>query len=111
MKYLLSLFTILTLSSCGDDGATLPEGIEWIARDGRTHFVFVDEQYNGDKVAQRKAGKTVCTRMFKHEDYCEVYMWSKRADIPRKLPLINRKTIIGKFSMKGEDIKLKALRD
>ena len=80
---------------------------EWVANDGRAHFIYVDEMHHGDKISQRQAGKVICTKMFKHSDYCEVYMWTKREDVPTKFPLINRRTIIGKYEMKKRRNEIK----
>lgn len=111
MKYILSLFVVLFLVSCDEKMETLDEGFEWIGNEGRSHFMYVAKSHYGDKVAQREAGKIVCTHMFKHEDYCEIYMWSTREDVPTSLPIINRRTMIGKFRMKNGEMILKPLRD
>jgi sarcosine oxidase delta subunit len=111
MRYLIIIAVILVFSACEKEKGKLPEGFEWVGRDGRTHFAYVHKEYIGDKIFQREAGRIVCGEMFQHQDYCEIFMWSNRNSIPKRLPVINRKEIIGIFEMKGETLKLKALKD
>ena len=109
MRVFVVLFTVFLLISCKKDKGELPDGYEIIGKDGRAHFAYVAKKHFGNKVLQREAGKTVCTEIYNHADYCEVYMWSIKEDVPTKLPIINRSTIIGKFELKGETMKLKPL--
>lgn len=106
---LMMLFTLVVTTSC-EERNTLDEGYEWISNEGRAHFIWVGEEHLGDKVSQRNAGRIICTKMFQHGDYCEVYMWSDKEDVPKGFPLINRRTMIGKFEMKNGEVKLNPLR-
>lgn len=109
------LFLVVSIStiliSCDKKREPLPTGFQLIASDGRSHFLFVEEYQIGDRVAQREAGRIVCTVFNQHDDYCEVYMWRVKSDIPKKMPIINRKTMIGKYEMKDGRTELNPLRD
>lgn len=109
MKFIVSFLAIIFLVSCEEKKGKLPDGYELIGRDGRAHFAYVAKEHFGNKVLQREAGKTVCTEIYNHGDYCEVYMWSVKTDVPTKFPIINRTTIIGKFELKGDYMKLKPI--
>jgi hypothetical protein len=102
-------FILAILVSCDGNKTSLPEGYELIATDGRTHFVHIDEDKLEDRIVQREVGKKICTELFNHEDYCEVYMWTDRAEIPTKLPIINRRSMIGVYEMKNGNVKHKPL--
>lgn len=109
MKILSLLFVLLFLASCSDDMPTLPKGYELISADGNSYFVYITPEAIGNKSEQRAVGKTICVDMFKTPEYCEVWFWSNKDEIPKKFPIINRKSIIGMYQMKGDKIKLKAL--
>jgi hypothetical protein len=113
MKKLLSLtlsFSVITLvAACGDNLPKLPDGFELVAADGNSYFVYIAPENIGNKRIQREAGKILCEEIVKTPEYCEVWYWSNKSEIPKKLPIINRKTIIGLYQMKGDQIKLKAL--
>ena len=102
---------IFVLVSCDGGKGKLPQGFELVANEGRIHFMYVAEYQLGDRVAQREAGRIVCTEIFKQGDYCEIYMWSKKEDIPKSLPIINRRTMVGFYEMKKGVVKLKPLRE
>lgn len=108
---LLVIAVSAALTSCDKKREPLPTGFKLMASDGRSHFLFVEEYQIGDRVAQREAGRIVCTVFNNHGDYCEVYMWRVMSDIPKKLPIINRKTMIGKYEMKNGRVDLNPLRD
>jgi len=60
VKIFLTLFvSLLLLSSCAEDKETLEEGFEWVANDGRSHFIYVSEDHLNDKVAQRNNSKVI----------------------------------------------------
>jgi hypothetical protein len=101
--FILLLFPIF-LAACSDD-SKLPDGFEHISKDGRSHFVYVHEEYLGDKLAQRMAGRIICKNMFKEEDYCEVYYFDSKEKIPTQFPIMNRIRPVGTFEIKnGKEI-------
>lgn len=109
MKKITTLIMLLFLVACGDEMPSLPKGYELVSADGHSYFVYITPEALGNKSEQRLVGKTVCVDMFKTPDYCEVWFWSNREEIPKKFPIINRKSIIGMYQMKGDKVKLKAL--
>jgi Tfp pilus assembly protein PilP len=108
MKKSLVLIALLVLVGC-EKKSQLPSGFELIGTDGNAHFVYVAPENYGEKVRQREAGRIICTEIFDNKDYCEVYYWKEKKDVPVKFPIVNRKTLIGLYKMKGEQITLKAL--
>lgn len=106
------LFAILCLllTSCEEENRFTP-GIdyEWIAVDGRSHFIYVSEEVVNNKVLQREIGRMICTQKFIHDDYCEVLMWSNRRDVAKKFPIINRQTLIGWYKLKSDEVTLSPL--
>ena len=82
-----------------------------MATDGISHFVCVESSQLGDRVAQREAGRIVCTVMFDQNDYCDVYYWRSREDIPTKLPIVNRQSVIGVYKLRKGKATLKPLME
>jgi hypothetical protein len=109
MKKLLALFLVFIVSACSDEMPSLPDGYELISADGNSYFVYIDPDKIGNKSLQREVGRTICEDIVKTPEYCEVYFWNNKEEIPKKFPIINRKSIIGLYQMKGDKVKLKAL--
>ena len=91
------------------DYLLLPPGFKAIASDNHSHFILLNEEFWGDRLAQRTMGMRICDKIFNEKDYCEVYYFASRADIPEKFPIINRFNPIGLFEKKYGHIKLKTL--
>jgi len=88
---------------------SLPEGFEMVTSDGESHFMLVDEKHWGDRLQQRMVGAKVCSSMFKDNNYCEVYYFANKEDIPATFPIVNRLYPIGVFEMKYGHKSLKTL--
>lgn len=108
IKKLLVIILAFFTFSC-EEKVQLPTGFEHVSVDGRSHFVYVSPEYMGEKVSQREAGRTICTKIYLESDYCEVYYFSKRSEVPTKFPIINRLNPIGYFEVKGGKEKFKVL--
>ncbi|HCR85319.1 MAG TPA: hypothetical protein DIV86_01445 [Alphaproteobacteria bacterium] len=104
------MLALLVLASC-DGKENLPSGFELVSSDGISHFMYVDKVQYGDRVAQREAGRIVCTVYFQQEDYCDVYLWKSRDNIPNSLPIINRSEVIGVYRMRNGSAELKPLME
>lgn len=111
MRILISIFMIMFLSSCRDDIPKLPIGFEHISKDGRSHFVYVHEEYLGERVTQRETGRTICSGIFKESDYCEVYYFAERDEVPTKFPIMNRVHPIGLYEIKSGKERFRALSE
>lgn len=111
IKLLTALFVSIFLFSCEEEAAKIPSGFEHISKDGKAHFIYVKPDYLGDKVQQRDAGRTICRDVFKDENYCELYYFSRREEVPTKFPIMGRIRPIGYFEMKGGKEKFKVLSD
>lgn len=108
MKFLLPFLLVFLIAACDDD-KKLPDGYKLISIDGNSYFVYMPEKYIGDKTSQREAGKIVCVDLYKSGDYCDVYFWTNMEDIPKKFPIVNRKTMIGLFQMRDNKLRLRPL--
>lgn len=78
----------------------LPNGFEVVSRDGNSFFVWIDENTRGDKMLQRMVGKKICDSLINTKDYCEVYYFANKGDIPTKFPIINRVDSMGYYEKK-----------
>jgi hypothetical protein len=108
MRFVLPFLLIFAIAACSED-KTLPEGFKLISIDGSSYFVHMDQKYVGDKTMQREVGKIVCVDMYNSGDYCDVYFWTNLEEIPRKFPIVNRKSMIGLFQMRDNKLRLKPL--
>ena len=83
-KIFIFLLLPFLLVACEDDGKykfiegeskydranrLLPDGFEWISSDRQAHFLYVAERHRGEKIAQREAGKKLCTKIFPSSGY------------------------------------------
>lgn len=102
---------MFVLSACKEEKkAILPSGVEEISSDGPAHFILLDEVYWGDRSAQIRIGKLICTKFhIGPKSYCEVYYFANEDDIPEKFPIINRKSGLGYFTIKNGKSKIKTL--
>lgn len=92
----------LLLVSCSEENKSfrLPSGFEIVSRDGNSFFVWVDEKSRGDKMLQRMTGKKICDTLINIKDYCEVYYFANKSDIPTQFPIINRVDSMGYYEKK-----------
>ncbi len=108
-------FLVILISGCkfGDaekeDNPDAQEGFQIISNDGNAHFLYLDEKYWGDKMKQIVVGQRLCTNVFKQKDYCEVYYFSSKTDIPTKFPILGRLNPVGVYESKYGDRRLKLL--
>ena len=108
-RFLFSFLCLLLFAGC-EDKKKLPDGFEIINSDGRSHFVYVDSSRLGDKVIQRETARRICKNIFVELDYCEVYYFDNKEDIPKKFPIMNRLRPIGTYELKGDKEKFDVLR-
>lgn len=109
MKNFLSILLLLIVTSCDEAEKPLPEGFEIVSRDMNAFFVFVKKENWGDRVQQRITGSQICHEAYKNDQYCEVYFFANRNDIPQKFPIMNRTDPMGMYAMKYGKNTLKAL--
>ncbi len=100
---------LFLLAACEDKGK-LPEGYEIVNNDGASHFVYVSEEHLGDKTNQRDAARVICNDIFKQPNYCEVYFFDNKEDIPTKFPIMNRLKPIGTYEIKSGKEKFSLLK-
>jgi hypothetical protein len=110
MKNFLKIFFIILLTtSCEGDKDKLPVGFELISSDGGSHFVYVRGALLGDRISQREAGRIICNGIFNTPNYCEVYYFQNKAEVPKKFPIMNKINPFGLFEMKNGKEKFKLL--
>ncbi len=110
MKIYLNFLLLLLLTSCNEDlSKPLPEGFTVVSKDGNAHFVLVSQKYWGDRYTQRAVGTRICSQIYKASNYCEVYFFANKDDIPRHFPIINRTEPMGIYAMKSGKRTLKSL--
>lgn len=95
------------LCGCSDE-VEVPREFERIGGEGAMHFVYVHPEALGDKLAQRRAGQAICTK-YQNLEYCEVYMWADKSEIPTHLPIRRVLAKMGVYSIKGEKAYLRTL--
>lgn len=101
---------VLAVTAC-EKKVEVPPGFEVVHSNGFAFFVYVsDETAVNDRLQQRRAGKAIC-ELNHNDDYCDVYMWSVRDDIPKKLPILNKDTIVGLYTIRNGRADLRALWD
>lgn len=111
-KILICYFFCLLLNSCkfyGFDSEDEPKGFDNISQDGASYFVYVDEKIRGDRLKQLTYGSNLCIETYKEINYCEVYYFADRKDVPKTFPIVNRIRPIGLFELKYGKRKLKML--
>lgn len=116
MRLVIKIVLILLLTACEDDDKEeiLPKGFWRISQDGNSYFVLVDKEHWGDMILQRSVGMKVCKNTYRTSNYCEVYFFSNREDVPEKFPIMNRSDPMGVYAMKygrRVDIPLPAHED
>ncbi len=111
MRYLLTLFLLVFVVSCDEGAAKIPTGYEHVSKDRRSHFIYVKPDKIGEKVNQREAGRIICTEVFQESDYCEVYYFSRKEEVPTKFPIMNRIRPIGYYEIKNGKEKFKVLTE
>lgn len=114
MNYMRSVsifLSVLLLVSCDEKKEVkLPPGFDLISQDGSSYFILVNRKNWGNKVEQRYVGREICNILEDDEpEYCEVYYFSELSDIPRKFPIMNRTSAMGKYEQKYGKKKVKYL--
>ncbi len=92
-----------------DDEFRLPKGFEKVAVDNNSYFIALDEEFWGDRIKQREVGDKICEKKYKENNYCEVYYFASRDDIPESFPILNRMNPIGIYENKYGKRKLRSL--
>jgi hypothetical protein len=112
MKNFFKIFAIIILiSGCKKEPVYLPVGFEHISQDGPSHFVYVHEEFLGQKLQQKDAGRIICKKIFVKEQYCEVYYFEHKQEVPLKFPITDRINPFGLFEFKNGREKFKLLGD
>jgi hypothetical protein len=108
-KTILSFLSLLLFAAC-EDPKKLPEGYEIVRSDNRHHFVFIsDTDLLGNKVSQRETARKICKVIFEQLDYCEVFYFKNKSDIPTQFPIMNRVNALGTYELKGQEEKFRVL--
>ena len=105
------IFLCLMVISCRDDMALIPAGFEHISKDRNSHFIYVHPEFLGERVKQRETGRVICKEVFKEIDYCEIYFFKNKEEVPMKFPIMNRIHPIGYYEFKNGKEKFKALTE
>lgn len=109
-NFVLFIFLLTAIAGCKKD-TDLPEGVEWIGNAGKIHFVYAPETYLSNEVELRETGKVICTVRFEQQDYCQVYFWYDRKDVPAGLPIVNRNTLFAIYELKNGIMNLKKTKE
>jgi hypothetical protein len=110
IKFLFVFIALQYLSACKFDGEyKLPKGFEKVAVDSNAYFIALDEEFWGDRLKQREVGDKICEKKYKKDNYCEVYYFANKDDIPESFPIMNRINPIGIYENKYGKRKLRSL--
>ncbi len=111
-KLIIIMGFLAILTSCKLEDLVkndLYNGFEKISNHESSYFVFVHEEYWGNKAKQRKVGADICKDEYIRSRYCEVYFFASKNDIPKQFPILNRMNPIGMYEMKYGERRLKTL--
>lgn len=107
--YLTTIVLLAFLSTACEKKIKVPDGFEIISQDRKSFFVYVEREFWGDKISQRQTGRTICNELYKYKNYCEVWYFAERSEVPTKFPIFNRLNPIGKFEIKESKEKFRTL--
>jgi hypothetical protein len=110
-SFFIVFLSVMTLSSCNEEKKkSVPDGFEIVSSDDNFYFVLVDKEYWGDRYTQKYVGNAICKNANLENNYCEVYYFASKEDIPEEFPIINREKAMGVFKKNyDESDKLKYL--
>jgi hypothetical protein len=110
-KFLFYIFLCLAVVACDEDEGelSLRKGFELVSKDRNSYFVLVPQKYQGQRSLQRQKGQKICKYFGQDDGYCEVLFFSNKEDIPKKFPILERKSPMGKYKVAYGDIGIKYL--
>lgn len=86
-------------------------GLTWVRSEANIHFAYISKpKVMGKFKFQAEGAKYIC---FKHNynklKNCEVYIWEKKEDVAKKLPIIRTNVPIGYYNIQDEQIVRKKI--
>ena len=88
-------------------------GIRWVRSEANVHFAYMyDSSLKGKFKLQSDAVRAICyEHNYNQLDNCEVYIWDRLEDIPKRLPIIRTKVTIGYYRIENDKIVEKRIME